>query len=48
MLQQFIHDHTDQDTLVLGTHFATPSGGYIAKDGDVWRFVPALNGTVNK
>jgi len=43
--QHFIHDHSDQDILVLGTHFTTPSGGYITTDGDTWRFVPALNGT---
>ena len=46
--QHFIYEHTDQDILVLGTHFTTPSGGYIATDGDVWRFVPALVGTGNK
>ena len=46
--QHFIHEHTDQDILVLGTHFSTPSGGFITTDGDTWRFVPALNGTGNK
>lgn len=34
----FIENHTDQDALVLGTHFATPAVGYIVSDGDAWRF----------
>lgn len=34
----FIKDHQDRDILVLGTHFARPSGGWIVRDGDAWRF----------
>ncbi len=26
------------ETLVLGTHFASPTAGHIVRDGDVWRF----------
>jgi hypothetical protein len=25
-------------TLVLGTHFASPTAGHIVRDGDFWRF----------
>ncbi|MGC1512165.1 MAG: MBL fold metallo-hydrolase [Acidimicrobiales bacterium] len=32
-LQRFCDDHT----LVLGTHFATPTGGRIVRDGDAYR-----------
>ncbi len=27
----------DGPTLIIGTHFATPTAGYIKKDGDAWR-----------
>ncbi len=46
--QQFIHDHSDRDILVSGTHFSMPNGGHITTDGDTWRFVPALNAMGNK
>jgi hypothetical protein len=26
-------------TLVIGTHFATPTAGRLVKDGDAWRLV---------
>jgi len=29
----------DGDTLIIGTHFASPSAGYIHSDGDVWKLV---------
>lgn len=28
----------DGPTLILGTHFATPTGGHLKRDGDSWRF----------
>jgi glyoxylase-like metal-dependent hydrolase (beta-lactamase superfamily II) len=34
----FIRDHADRDILVLGTHFASPSAGWIVRDGAAWRF----------
>ena len=37
----FIRDHADQDVVVLGTHFATPSGGQIVSDDAGWRFKPS-------
>ncbi len=37
----FIGKHVDQDILVLGTHFATPSGGHIVRDNKAFRFVAA-------
>jgi len=37
----FMETYADQDSLVFGTHFATPSVGHIVKDGDGWRFTPA-------
>lgn len=36
----FLERHADRPVLVLGTHFATPTAGRIAKDGAVWRFDP--------
>ena len=35
--KQFMGDFAD-GTLVLGTHFASPTGGRIVKDGKVYRF----------
>jgi len=34
----FLERHADRPVLVLGTHFATPTGGRIVRDGRVWRF----------
>lgn len=34
----FLERHADAATLVIGTHFATPTAGRIVKDGDAWRF----------
>lgn len=34
----FLERFADQPTLVLGTHFATPTAGRIRRDGSVWRF----------
>ncbi|MFT5692728.1 MAG: glyoxylase-like metal-dependent hydrolase (beta-lactamase superfamily II) [Oceanicoccus sp.] len=31
--------HADSSTLIIGTHFATPTAGYIRRDGDVWKLV---------
>ena len=36
----FLERHAGRSVLVLGTHFATPTAGRIAKDGDAWRFEP--------
>ncbi len=33
----FMQEYGDE-TLVLGTHFASPTGGHIVKDGKFWRF----------
>ena len=30
-------EHAESSTLIIGTHFATPTAGYIKQDGDVWR-----------
>ena len=35
----FLERYADTPTLVLGTHFATPTAGHIVRDGDAWRFV---------
>ncbi len=29
--------HADSSTLIIGTHFATPTAGYIKRDGEVWK-----------
>ncbi len=33
----FLERHAETPTLVIGTHFATPTAGRIVKDGDAWR-----------
>ncbi len=33
----FVEDCSDQPVLVIGSHFATPSAGYIVADEDGWR-----------
>jgi len=39
---RFLREQADRDVLVLGTHFAEPTGGRIVSDGAAWRFaVPA-------
>ena len=34
----FLERCADRPVLVLGTHFATPTGGRIVRDGNAWRF----------
>jgi glyoxylase-like metal-dependent hydrolase (beta-lactamase superfamily II) len=33
----FMHEYSNE-TLVLGTHFASPTAGHIVRDGSFWRF----------
>jgi len=35
---RFLREQADRDVLVLGTHFAAPTGGRIVSSGDAWRF----------
>ena len=35
---RFLREQADRDVLVLGTHFATPTGGRIVSSGEAWRF----------
>jgi len=35
---RFLREQADRDVLVLGTHFATPTGGRIVSSGETWRF----------
>jgi glyoxylase-like metal-dependent hydrolase (beta-lactamase superfamily II) len=37
----FLERFADTDTLVIGTHFGTPSGVYVRRDGDAFRLSPA-------
>jgi glyoxylase-like metal-dependent hydrolase (beta-lactamase superfamily II) len=37
----FLERFADTSTLVLGTHFGTPTGNYIRRDGDTYKLVPA-------
>jgi glyoxylase-like metal-dependent hydrolase (beta-lactamase superfamily II) len=37
--RKFLEAHADTPTLVLGTHFATPTAGRIVRDGDAFRLV---------
>jgi glyoxylase-like metal-dependent hydrolase (beta-lactamase superfamily II) len=34
----FLGRHADRPVLVLGTHFASPTGGWIRRSGEHWRF----------
>lgn len=34
----FLGGNADRAVMVLGTHFATPTAGWIRKDGEAWRF----------
>lgn len=34
----FLEQHADTPTLIIGTHFATPTAGRIVRDGSVYRF----------
>lgn len=34
----FMKRYADTPTLIIGTHFATPTGGRIVADGNAWRF----------
>jgi glyoxylase-like metal-dependent hydrolase (beta-lactamase superfamily II) len=40
---RFLREQADRDVLVLGTHFAEPTGGRIVADGAAWRFVVATS-----
>ncbi|MER6936114.1 MBL fold metallo-hydrolase [Nocardioides sp. NPDC127514] len=37
----FLDEYADTSTLVLGTHFGTPTGNYIRRDGDSFMLVPS-------
>lgn len=39
--REFLERFADTSTLVLGTHFGTPSGGHIVRDGETYRLLPA-------
>jgi len=41
MRREFCERYADSEVLVLGTHFATPSGGRIVRASDAFRFVLA-------
>ncbi|PXX71636.1 glyoxylase-like metal-dependent hydrolase (beta-lactamase superfamily II) [Nocardia tenerifensis] len=36
----FLERFADTPTLILGTHFGTPTGGHIIRDGDAYKLVP--------
>ncbi|MGR8946492.1 MAG: MBL fold metallo-hydrolase [Gammaproteobacteria bacterium] len=36
--KDFLERYADQPTLIIGTHFATPTAGKIVRDGSVYRF----------
>lgn len=40
----FLDRFADSSTLVLGTHFGTPTGNYIQRDGDSFKLVPVETG----
>jgi len=45
---RFLREQADRDVLVLGTHFAAPTGGRIVSSGEAWRFdVTAAQGAAS-
>ena len=36
--REFLTRYADRPVLVLGTHFAPPTGGWIVKAGEAWEF----------
>jgi len=34
----FLERYAETPTLILGTHFAAPTGGQVVRDGQVFRF----------
>ncbi|WP_280450075.1 MBL fold metallo-hydrolase [Nocardia brasiliensis] len=38
--RNFLERFADSPTLVLGTHFGTPTGGHIVRDGNTYRLIP--------
>ncbi|WP_406293593.1 MBL fold metallo-hydrolase [Embleya sp. NBC_00888] len=38
--RNFLERFADTPTLVLGTHFGTPTAGHVVHDGDAFKFVP--------
>jgi len=38
MRKGLLADWVDRDTLVIGTHFAAPTAGYVVSDGETYRF----------
>ena len=45
--RRFLEEHADRPVLVLGTHFAAPTGGHVVRDGAAWRFVALETPDVN-
>ena len=37
--QDFLQRYGDNEVMVFGTHFATPTAGWVVSHGDGWRFV---------
>ena len=42
--REFLAAHAGTPVLVIGTHFAAPTGGWVETDGEVWRFRVASDG----
>ena len=36
----FLERFADTPTLVIGTHFGSPAGGHVVRDGETYRFLP--------
>ena len=45
--RRFLEAQADRPVLVLGTHFAAPTGGHVVRAGDAWQFVPLENPEVS-
>lgn len=41
--RRFLAETADTDVLVIGTHFAPPTAGYVVTDGDTWRLDPPVS-----
>jgi glyoxylase-like metal-dependent hydrolase (beta-lactamase superfamily II) len=44
--RRMFEDLAGAKVLVIGTHFATPTAGHVASDGEVWRFDALANAAV--
>jgi hypothetical protein len=35
----FVEKYSDQEVMIIGSHFCDPSSGWIVRDGKAWKLV---------